>query len=393
MRLLQRYIFAELIRVFSLLVVILTIMLVFVGLFREATDRGLGAVQILQIMPFVVPSLLPFTIPATLLLAVCVVYGRLSGDLEVTAAKSAGISAIQLLSPAFLLAGVLSAVAFGLTNYAIPWAVTNIERIVTQAVEDIFLDILDSQRHYSDAAKGYSITVHDVQGKTLQQATFLRRDSSGRQVFVRAREAAVEFDLEAKVIQLHLKQARGGLAGADTEGELEETTLEFPLPQEIAKVKARHMTLTDLEVGGKRSQLEYERLQKQLAVETAMALTTGQFDSLANGRAKELSASLQQSIRTGRRLHTEIHSRISMAASCLFFVFVGGPFSILQARRQFLTTFVMCFLPILLIYYPAIFLMMNLSRAGTVDPVWAMWIPNLLLVGLGAGLLRTVTQH
>ena len=70
MKLLQRYIFSELLRVFSLLVIVLTVMLVFVGLFREATERGLGAVQILQIMPFVVPSMLPFTIPATLLLSV-----------------------------------------------------------------------------------------------------------------------------------------------------------------------------------------------------------------------------------------------------------------------------------------------------------------------------------
>ena len=93
MKLLQRYIMGELVRVFALLVVVLTVMLVFVGLFQEATERGLGTVQILQILPFVVPSMLPFTIPATLLLAVCVVYGRISGDLEVIAANAAGISA------------------------------------------------------------------------------------------------------------------------------------------------------------------------------------------------------------------------------------------------------------------------------------------------------------
>ena len=146
MKLLQRYIFSELLRVFSLLVIVLTVMLVFVGLFREATERGLGAVQILQIMPFVVPSMLPFTIPATLLLSVCVVYGRISGDLEVIAAKAAGVSATQLLAPAFLLASVLAVCSFGMTNYAIPWAVTNIEKIVTQAIEDIFLEVLATQQ-------------------------------------------------------------------------------------------------------------------------------------------------------------------------------------------------------------------------------------------------------
>ena len=109
MKLLQRYILGELVRVFLLLVIVLTLMLVFVGVFREATERGLGPVQILQILPYVVPSMLPFTVPATLLLSVCVVYGRISGDLEVIAAKSAGISALQLLIPAFLLGLVLAA--------------------------------------------------------------------------------------------------------------------------------------------------------------------------------------------------------------------------------------------------------------------------------------------
>ena len=37
------------------------------------------------------------------LLAVTVVYGRMAGDLEVTAAKAAGIHPIKLLLPAFLL--------------------------------------------------------------------------------------------------------------------------------------------------------------------------------------------------------------------------------------------------------------------------------------------------
>ena len=81
---------------------------VFVGVFREASQSGLGPVQIMQILPFVVPSLLPFTIPATLLLAVCVVYGRVAADHEITAVKSAGISVMSLLWPAFLFGGAVT---------------------------------------------------------------------------------------------------------------------------------------------------------------------------------------------------------------------------------------------------------------------------------------------
>lgn len=394
MTLLQRYIFHELLRVFCLLVVVLTVMLVFVGLFREATERGLGLLQILHILPFVVPSMLPFTIPATLLLAVCVVYGRISGDLEVIAAKAAGISALSLLAPAFFLGGLLAVGSFGLTNYAIPWAVTNIERIVTQAIEDIFLDVLSSQHLYSDADRGYSITVHDVRNRTLLDATFRYRTRNHQQVTVRAESARIRFDLDQKQILLTLKNARGTRAGADFEAELNrETELAFPLPQAIGKVKARHLTLTHLQRSIADCDAGRVRAEERMRCEAAMLLTTGDFAALAKECIPRQQQELKRLTNEQRRYRTEIHSRFSMAAGCLFFVFVGGPFSMLQARRQFITSFIMCFLPILLVYYPVMFLVTNLSRNGTLDPLWAMWIPNVLLSLWGLYVLRRVVQY
>ncbi len=394
MKLLQRYIFSELLRVFSLLVIVLTVMLVFVGVFREATERGLGLMQILQIMPFVVPSMLPFTIPATLLLSVCVVYGRISGDLEVTAAKSAGVSATQLLVPAFVLGTALAIGSFGLTNYAIPWAVTNIERIVTQAIEDIFLDVLANQHLYSDADRGYSITVHDVRNRTLMDATFRYRTSNHQQITVRAETAKIRFDLDSKEILLTLKNARGSRAGADVEAELnKETKLSFPLPQEIGKVKARHLTLSALRRNISDSAVQQKLKEQQSNQEAAMLLFTGDFDQLGGESMQTLQHEQKRFLNDERRFRTEIHSRFSMAASCLFFTLVGGPFAMMQARRQFITSFIMCFLPILIIYYPVMFLMVNLAKTGTVDPWWAMWIPNLILGIAGALVLRRVVQH
>ncbi len=91
MRLLQKYVLGELIRVFLLVVSVLTILLVFLGTFTKASEDGLGPGEILQILPYLVPSLLPFTIPATMLLTVTLVYGRIAADHEVTAAKAAGV--------------------------------------------------------------------------------------------------------------------------------------------------------------------------------------------------------------------------------------------------------------------------------------------------------------
>src|SRR5690606_30708443 len=106
------------------------------------------------------------------------------------------------------------------------------------------------------------------------------------------------------------------------------------------------------------------------------ALTLGEFQDLAADPTlyhREYEKPRESDL---RKLHTEIHSRLAMSTSCLFFVLIGGPFAMLQARRQFLTSFIMCFVPILVVYYPLALGMMNLCKTGQADPAWAMWIGN-----------------
>lgn len=392
MKLLQRYILGELVRVFVLLVVILTVMLVFVGVFQEATARGLGPTQILQIMPYVVPSMLPFTIPATLLLSVCVVYGRISGDLEVIAAKSAGISAMQLLVPAFLLGTVLAIGSFGLLNYAIPWGVSNIERIVIQAAEEIFFDVLRTQHYFSNPNEGYAITVRDVKNRTLLDAT-IRYRRNHQQYTVCAEAARLRFDLNEKEVLVHLKNVSGGGAGSDFSGEMKHSELRFPLEMELAKVVSRNLTMDTLRQEIVRAEIDQERLATEKNIEATMLLFTGDLQQLASEEISELDKQAARAVTNELKYRAEIHNRFSMSASCFFFAVLGGPFAMLQARRQFITSFIICFLPILIVYYPVMFLMINLCKSGTLDPWWAMWVPNMIVGIAGFLVLRKVLQH
>ncbi|MCA9050858.1 MAG: LptF/LptG family permease [Planctomycetaceae bacterium] len=393
MNLLQRYILAELLRVFGLLVVVLTIMLVFVGLLSEAADRGLGPNQVLQIMPFVVPSMLPFTIPATLLLAVTVVYGRMAGDLEVTAAKAAGVSPLKLLRPAFVLGIILAIGSFSLTNYAIPWAIDNIERIITQAMEDIFLDVLSAQHYISEPQKGYSITVEDVRDRVLINPTFRYRNGDHEQVTMNARLAKINFDMEKKQVLIRLKDAHGSIPGRDAGGWIDERELAFPLDERARDRKSRHMTIS--RIRERMQDVENDDVENLLKrdQEAAFLMLTGNLPALGGRQIREYHKNSFMAEYLQRRFHTEIHSRYAMACSCLFFAFVGGPFAMLQARRQFITSFIMCFLPILLVYYPVTFLMVNLCKNGNLNPAWAMWTPNLLLLLAGSFILRQVVRH
>jgi len=392
MRLLQRYLLVELLRVFTFVLIVLTVLLVFVGVMREVTENGLGAFQVLQILPYVVPSLLPFTIPATLLLTVCVVYGRVSGDLEITAAKAAGINVLSLLWPSFWLGAVLALFSLVLTDQVIPWAVGNIQRTVTAAMEDIFLDMLRTHHHVIDRERGYSITVLGVRGKTLLLPVFQYRPPGRRPVTLQAKEATLDFDLEKQQVMLHLVRGRAIIAGQQY-CEFEREDRPFPLPHQINKPKPRHLSIRDIRRDMNSLRQDQEQTRQHCDVETALALAVCNFDRFLDRDFTDLQGKIDYDRCDLAKLNTEVHSRFALSSSCLFFALLGGPFSILQGRRQFLTSFFLCFLPILLVYYPVFLLMMNLSKMGTVSPAWSMWLANVLMLVVAVWVLRRALRH
>ena len=77
-----------------------------------------------------------------------------------------------------------------------------------------------------------------------------------------------------------------------------------------------------------------------------------------------------------------------MAASCLFFALIGGPFAIKMGRSSFLTTFLICFVPILIVYYPVTLGMQTCRSTATPTRGGAMWVGNALVGAWGLLTLR-----
>ncbi len=395
MRILQRSVLSDLMRVFGLAILVLTVLLVVMGVAGEAAKNGLGAAQIFQILPYIIPSLLPYTIPATLLLTVCIVYGRMAGDHEITAIKAAGINIFNILVPSFVLGAALSLGTFILTDQFIPWARANIETVITLAMEDIFLDMLHANNSYNDSTNGISILVSGVRksDRTLIKPIIRYRLEHGEVATITAREAKLKFDLQKQQVQLTLYDSRietpsGGSMAFDEE------EINFPLPTPTDTLKApRNMTIEHIrrELTGLLKERD-DLLHRQM-IGAVLALSEGSFDRLAP--QDEWALEMKSRSRTERyqKLQTEIHGRVALSCSCFFFVLIGSPFAIVQGKRQFLTNFALCFVPILLGYYPIVLLTMNLCRDGIISPVWGMWIGNATLLITASFVLRKVFRN
>jgi lipopolysaccharide export system permease protein len=389
--LLQRYVFLEVLRVFLFVLSCLTVLLIFVGVFQQASERGLGPLQLLQILPYVVPSLLPFAIPAALLLTVSLVYGRLAGDQEITAAKSAGINVLTLLWPSFFLGGVLSVLSLVLSDQAIPWATRNIERTIVTAMEDIILDRLRTERQFSDRFRGIYVSVAGVDGRRLVRPMF-RYMTRGRQpATLVAQEATIDLDLASQQVLIHLKNGvldlpnngRAYLNGERTE-EIEWRAID-------TQVKPLQLPIVQIQRELVRTVARRRDGQDRAAVEAAMAITLGDFERLLAPSAAERRADklLQSDF---HKLRTEVHSRYALACSCFFFVLVGSPLAVLKAKARFLTSFLYCFVPITVGYYPLVLGLVSQCKRGHIDPLWAMWVGNAVLALVAWALLRRVIR-
>src|SRR5260370_34185852 len=64
--------------------------------------KGVPLHLVMQLLVFMMPSFLALTLPMALLVAVLLAGGRLAGDLEVVAFKSAGVSVLRLFPPVLL---------------------------------------------------------------------------------------------------------------------------------------------------------------------------------------------------------------------------------------------------------------------------------------------------
>src|SRR5438874_13799962 len=139
---LHRMILLELLKVFALSLLGITGILLLAGIVAEASQQGLGPMQILTIIPLLVPSTLPYTIPATTLFATCVVYGRLSADNEILAIKSSGINVLQVVKPGIILGRAMSAATMGLYYRIIPYTHHLLRSMVFNDAEEFLYALL-----------------------------------------------------------------------------------------------------------------------------------------------------------------------------------------------------------------------------------------------------------
>jgi len=378
MSILHRMILLELFKVFSLSLLGITGILLMAGIVAEASQQGLGPMQIIAIIPLLVPSTLPYTIPATTLFATCVVYGRLSADNEILAIRSAGVNILRVVWPGVLLGLVVSCATMGLYYRLIPYSHHLMRTIFLQDVQELMYTLLRKEKKIDQPRLEYALFVQRVQGDKLINPIFKRRSKKGGfDSVLAAREAVLQVDLSHKLVLVHLRDvvpwSQDGASGS-----VASQLQPVPLPEELlARGPRKPRDMSWREMLKRRAELvdEMEETMARIGNLAAQGVIEDGPEGLPR-HLKNLRESLPDREGNIRSIDAEIHMRPALSFGCLFFVLVGCPVGIWLSKSDYLSAFITCFLPIVVVYYPLMLCGSNFAKEGKLHPALDCWAAN-----------------
>jgi LPS export ABC transporter permease LptF/LPS export ABC transporter permease LptG len=361
-RILDRYVWAELLAPFGMGLAVFTFFL-FIDRVYQLTDlvitKGVPFYLVLGLLGCMLPAFLTLTMPMAYLVSVLLACGRLAGDLEVTALKACGVSPLRLLRP-FLLAGALvSLVTLWLTLVVTPWASSTFQHqlfriLQTRATTGI------KERTFSASFGQFTVYVQEISASQVALKGLLVSDERTPAVsrVIVAREGRLLTDEEQKRITLRF-----------IDGQITETDVPDHRRSRYTAFSLYDMTLpleSPLAGAGR-----MEKPERDLPLH---ALTR---------EARRLEAEGQ----IVTPYWVEFHKRFALPMAALVFTLVGFPVGI-RTQRGGRGAALAVSLGIVVVYYLVFTFLEGLAHRGRIPPAVAMWLPDALFGTVG--LLLTV---
>ncbi|MBK1854125.1 LptF/LptG family permease [Verrucomicrobiaceae bacterium 5K15] len=359
LRLMDRYIGKQIISATLFGVAMLCVLLVLGNLFKELrplmVESNASLLTIGSFVLSVIPFSLIYTIPWGFLVAVLLVFGRLSAENELVSMRMAGVGLFRIAMPVFVLGALLSVLCLWLNISMAPKAKDTIKFVLYEAVKENPNALLDpgvvqtrfkNQKIFVESREGnilYGLHMYELQG---DENTGYPTKS------IYAREAKLKIIKETKQLRLHLTDAY-----IETRNEKNDRELIFIGEQEPL--------LFDFSAERKKSR-------------KASTMTNEEIHQLLHDEP-ELEGKKRY------KLANEIHRRYAFSLACLALCLVGVPLGI-NARRRETSTGLAISIVVALGYFLFFAAAEQFQDKSGSTALFLYWLPNVLCLALGTWL-------
>jgi lipopolysaccharide export system permease protein len=362
-RIFYRYLISEILPPFFVGLLAFTFIL-FVGrmlkLVELVVTRGIPLLQIGKLFSLILPTFLEMTVPMAFLLAILLGLGRMSNDQELLAMKASGVSPAQILWPVAMIAVVISVATLALTLFARPAANFALKKELYNIARSRIGTAL-KEKVFNNEFPKILIYVEEIipPGNTAQGVLIVDKRENSREDIILGKVARITTDEETNSLGLRL-----------FDGSIYEREQKRPgFSQTRFNIYDFKLDLDEL-VGPVRQK---ESGPKEMPL----------FDLLDAIKAKQNRGGNA----VGERM--ELHQRISFGFLPLIFCLLGVSLSLLprasRANRSW--GFMLCIFW-LLAHYALISLGKALGDKNILHPIPAVWLPNVVIAGIGVLFFR-----
>ena len=136
----------------------------------------------------------------------------------------------------------------------------------------------------------------------------------------------------------------------------------------------------------------YDQISKQRERVANLNQLTQHVGQTEIGAEADLTATIEAHDRRLLRLEAEVQRRLSNGFSCFCFAILGIPLAIWRRDGDYVTVFFVCFLPILIGFYPSLVMGEYLAVNGLAPP-YAVWLGCAVFLVLGVTGLWRVCRY
>ncbi|RJQ51682.1 MAG: LPS export ABC transporter permease LptF [Nitrospiraceae bacterium] len=342
----HRTIFRELFVNLTVIICSLSIILFmekFVRITRLFMGRGAEIKDIVKIFIYLQPSILLLSVPMALLIAIFLVYGRMSTDSEVIVLKGCGMSFFGISGAAVALSVLFSLILLYVSLYLLPIGMVSFKKTLYETIVRK-ASMTFEEETFSDVFKGNVIYVKEVPSINEFRGIFVYRDADG-----------------AVKDPLVIVAEKGTFRTSPEEG-LIKLTMNNGLIHTFSETSSSEITFSqyDLVLA---SGLETDEKSKPEEIKT-LDLWKGRNDLPPWA--------------------VELHRRVALPFACIIFGILGPALSSRMGKVGRLGGLSLS-LGVLVFYYLLLIVGESFVKAGKVPAFWGAWTPNIFF-GLIAGI-------
>jgi len=326
------------------------------GITNMIVNYRVSLFDVLLLIIYSMPHFLEFVIPISIMMSVLLTFFRMSNDNEISALKAGGISIYELLYPVLLFCLIGCIITGFMVIYGLPWGRLSFKQL-TYEVASSNVNIGIKEKTFNDNFKGIMLYINKIDLKSKSFLDIFIEDQRTQNIISTIVAPKGKMSYSPDKLLFNLQLYNGTINQIDIES---------------SAVHSINFDTYDINLNLKKSVLR-EKGQKD---EKEMSID-------------ELHKNLKNVIHKDAKYYAnliEFHRKFSIPFACFALGLLGIPLGVQSklTNRAFGLGFGMIFF---LLYYLMLSAGWVFGKAGIYPPLIGMWMPNIVIGGIGLYLL------